>query len=147
MSESSIFDMMDNPNPPEPEGARTMVQVIYALYVVSFFYGITSVFGLTMAYLKRGDYTGTIYADHLTWLIRTFWFSILFSLISLAIILSNSLSLAYLMMGMTMGFWYSLPGAAILILCFTVIWFIYRVFKGMFAISKRKGFSNPKSFF
>jgi uncharacterized membrane protein len=125
MSDSPTIDMNGNPNQPEPEGARTMVQVIYALYAVSFFVGITSLVGVIIAHVKRSDYAGTIYADHLTWQIRSFWFAFLFGVIGMV----------------TIAF-----GIGFLILGLSAVWFIYRIVKGFLAVNDRKGFADPKSF-
>ncbi|MCF8480783.1 MAG: hypothetical protein K9H25_10160 [Rhodospirillum sp.] len=116
--------MDGNPTPPEPRGARTMVQVVYALYALSVFIGITGVVGVIIAHIKRDDYVGTIYADHMTWQIRTFWFCLILGVIGMV----------------TMTF-----GIGFLILGVSALWFIYRIVKGFLAVNDRKGFPDPKS--
>src|SRR5215472_12155645 len=43
--------------------------------------GIIGIAGLIVAYVKRDDAQGTWVASHLRWLIRTFWFSLLWGVI------------------------------------------------------------------
>jgi uncharacterized membrane protein len=46
--------------------------------------GLLGIAGLIVAYVKRGEAQGTWVASHLRWLIRTFWFSLLWGLIGVA---------------------------------------------------------------
>lgn len=60
---------------------RLNVQVVYALYLVSFVVGITGIIGLIMAYVNRGK--GPAWVDtHYTYAIRTFWIGLLYALIA-----------------------------------------------------------------
>ena len=43
--------------------------------------GIIGIAGVIVAYVKRGDARGTWLASHLRWLIRTFWYSLLWGVI------------------------------------------------------------------
>ena len=43
--------------------------------------GLVGIAGLIVAYVKRDDARGTWVASHLTWLIRTFWFSFLWGIV------------------------------------------------------------------
>ncbi|MGI9402662.1 MAG: DUF4870 family protein [Rhizobiaceae bacterium] len=63
------------------EPGRNNAQLIYILYFLSFVIGITVLIGLIMAYLNRGR-AGEIVETHYTWLIRTFWIGLLYSMIS-----------------------------------------------------------------
>lgn len=81
---------MTDPNfqPPATSGGegwfspgRLNVQVVYALYLVSFVVGITGFIGLIMAYVNRGK--GPAWVDtHYTYAIRTFWIGLLYALIA-----------------------------------------------------------------
>jgi uncharacterized membrane protein len=109
----------------DPEGARNIVTITYALYALSIVIGISSIVGVIIAHIKRSSYEGTVYADHMTWLIRTFWISFLLGVIGV----------------ITMYFLIGLP-----ILIAAAVWFIYRVVKGFLILSERKTFKDPRAF-
>ncbi|QLB13882.1 hypothetical protein A6A11_01770 [Bisgaardia hudsonensis] len=57
--------------------------VTYILFAIGIFTGgFITIIGLVLAYIKRKDVVGTIYHDHLTYLIRTFWISVIGSILS-----------------------------------------------------------------
>ena len=64
-------------NTPTPE-QRNYMYVIYGLYalgVISF--AMPTIIGAILAYVKRDDMRGTIYFDHIQFLLRTFWGSLI----------------------------------------------------------------------
>lgn len=64
-------------NTPTPE-QRNYMYVIYGLYalgVISF--AMPTIIGAIVAYVKRDDMRGTIYFDHIQFLLRTFWGSLI----------------------------------------------------------------------
>jgi uncharacterized membrane protein len=63
------------------------VKLVYGLYLVSVLVGITMLIGLVMAYLNRGQAAGTWAESHYTYQIRTFWIGLLYSLISVLLML------------------------------------------------------------
>ncbi|QJT09358.1 DUF4870 family protein [Oceanidesulfovibrio marinus] len=76
---------MDTPPPPPPveleSSLRNLTILIYVLYALSFFAGITLLIGVVVAYVKRPDTVRTIYYSHLSYLIRTFWWTLALSII------------------------------------------------------------------
>lgn len=94
---------------------------VYALYAVSLVFGITGVVGLIIAYIKRGEAAGTFYADHLNYLIRTFWWA-----------------LAAGVVGMLTLF----IGVGVLVLLAVTVWFIYRVVAGFIRFNDGKPVSK-----
>lgn len=64
---------------------RTMPAVVYALYLFGLTHGLTIIIGLIMAYVSR-DAAGPRMRSHYTFLIRTFWLSIVWFLIGGALI-------------------------------------------------------------
>lgn len=99
------------------QSGKTIAHVIYGLYATSIFIGITGLIGVIIAHVKRGDLRGTYLESHLTWQIRTFWFSLLWAVIGLITIF------AYI------GW---------LILLATGVWVIYRVVKGWLRLVDNK---------
>ena len=65
---------------------RALPAVVYALYILGLFHGLTLIIGLIMAYVLRGS-SGPLNASHYTYLIRTFWIALVAGLIGGAIML------------------------------------------------------------
>jgi uncharacterized membrane protein len=64
---------------------RTMPAVVYGLYLLGLTHGLTIIIGLIIAYASR-DSAGPRMRSHYTWQIRTFWLSIGWFLIGVALI-------------------------------------------------------------
>jgi uncharacterized membrane protein len=80
-------------------------------------FGLVGIVAVVICYVKRGEAQGTWVESHLRWLIRTFWFSLLWTVIG------------------WMFFWVLLivligPVIAVGIWALTAIWIIYRVVRG-----------------
>lgn len=113
---------------PLPTGAAL---VVYALFAVAAVIGIAShgfplfapLFGLigliaiVVAYVKRSEATGTWLASHFRWLIRTFWWSLLWAMIG---------GLVFVTLGLIL---IGIP-IALAIWAVDTIWVIYRVIRG-----------------
>lgn len=56
--------------------------IIAALYLASFVTGITGLVGIVLAHMWQGDRQADWMASHYTYLIRTFWFSFLASIVA-----------------------------------------------------------------
>ena len=72
--------MSQNQIGPELAPHTTFIMVIYILYLIGF-----SVIGVIMAYVKLGDVDGTLYGDHLRYLIKTFWIAFIGGIISVVL--------------------------------------------------------------
>ncbi len=72
--------MSQNRIGPELAPHTTFIMVIYILYLIGF-----SVIGVIMAYVKLGDVDGTLYGDHLRYLIKTFWIAFIGGIISVVL--------------------------------------------------------------
>src|SRR5436190_23458116 len=83
--------------------------------------GIIGIAGLIVAYVKRDDAQGTWVASHLRWLIRTFWFSLLWGFVGIV--------LFFTLIGIPF---------ALAIWAVTSIWVVYRVIKGFLAFQKNQ---------
>jgi uncharacterized membrane protein len=59
---------------------RALPAVVYALYILGLFHGLTLFIGLIMAYILRGG-AGPVMASHYTYLIRTFWIALIWFVI------------------------------------------------------------------
>ncbi|MDJ0930159.1 DUF4870 domain-containing protein [Breoghania sp.] len=66
------------------EPVRNNILLVSVLYLAAFVVGLSGLIGLVFAYLNRGK--STIWADsHYTYQICTFWISLLYVLISMAL--------------------------------------------------------------
>ncbi len=110
-----------------PVNAATLVYLLFAiavigalaahgLIVIAPLVGLAGVAGVIIAYVKRGEAQGTWVASHLTWLIRTFWWSLLWGLVGAILFVT--------LIGIPI---------AIAIFVATSIWGIYRVIRGFLA--------------
>jgi len=91
------------------QSLRSITQVVYLLYALSYFTGVTAIVGIIINYVKLEDVAGTWLESHFRWQIRTFWYGLLWAVI-----------------GAITAF--VLVGFAILFANF--VWIIYRIIKG-----------------
>lgn len=80
-------------------------------------FGLLGIVAVVIAYVKRGEAQGTWVASHLRWLIRTFWYSLLWGLVGGLFLVT----LGLILIGIPI---------ALLIWAIGSIWVIYRVIKG-----------------
>src|SRR5512143_1482632 len=88
---------------------KTLATVIYALYALSLFAGITAIVAIVLNYIKLDDARGTWLESHFRWQIRTFWWSVV---------------------------WFILVGW--IVLGVAGVWFIYRIAKGWLNLNDGK---------
>ena len=105
---------------PYREEPRTLTHVMYALHTLSFFSAfLFSVIAMFINLAKVGDLPDDFYRSHWRWQARTFWFSLLWFL------LTSPLFLAFV-----------LPGA---FAWFVIgLWYLYRCIRGWIAFSDRR---------
>jgi uncharacterized membrane protein len=96
-------------NPAEGSNAN----LIYILYLASLIVGVTSLIGVVMAYVYQDAAPAWVRAHH-RFQIRTFWIGLLYGVIG----------------GIT-----AFIGIGVLVLLFTVVWYIVRAVKGMQRVS------------
>ena len=99
-------------------GAAAVVGLVSSGFpLVAPLMGLIGIIGLIVAYVKRGDAAGTWLASHYRWLIRTFWFSLLWGLIGgLALVLLGLILIGF---PIAFGIWIA-----------TTIWVLYRLIRG-----------------
>ncbi|MCX5591600.1 DUF4870 family protein [Alcaligenes endophyticus] len=115
---------MDHSPKPELEqgvSLRILTHVSYGLFalgvVTAGLLTIATIAAIVLAYIKRSEASGTIYASHLDWLIKTFWWGLL---------------------------WYCVSGILTLLfigwigIFITTIWIIYRLIRGWLALLEGK---------
>lgn len=123
-----MTDMNTQPTPPRQtdqwlEPGKTNVQIVYFLYIAGMFIPILPLVGLIMAYINRGKAGGWV-DTHYTYVIRTFWISLLYILIATVLV--------FLLIG-------------ILLYIAVVIWIIVRCILGLQAAGRGEPVRNPES--
>ena len=112
MSEKTVA-----PDVVEMKLLKNLTQVVYILYALSYFAGITAIIGIIINYVKKEEVAGTWLESHFRWQIRTFWFGLLWAVIGAATAVI-------------------LIGFAILFANFC--WIIYRIVKGWLNLNDNK---------
>ena len=105
--------------------------LVYALFAIAALVGVAShgfplfapllglvgIVAVIVAYVKRGDAAGSWVASHFHWLIRTFWWSLLWALLGGLVLIT----LGLILIGIPIAYF---------IWAVDTIWVIYRVVKG-----------------
>ena len=125
------------PLPGRVEEDKVLPIVVYALYLLGFTNGLTFVVGLIVAYLNR-ETAGPINASHYTFAIRTFWLSIWWFLIGLAVFLVG-LPLSVLLIGIPM----LIAGGTIM--GAIGIFFVVRCIMGLVYLLKGEAYPRPRT--
>ena len=94
------------------ENDRTFAVVAYLLHLFGAVAGITSIAGLVVNYLKRDPYEELLDSHH-AWMIRSFWWAILWGVLGIITI--------FILVG-----W--------LVLFIVWVWYIYRHVRGLIAL-------------
>lgn len=106
------------------EKARNYLLIMYALNGAYFFtIFITPIVAVILAYVKQSEWEDSVYCDHVAYIIRTFWVSLLVFVISIPLIL--------------------LFGLGFVTLTLMGVWFAYRSVFGAWRIWQYQGV-NPK---
>ena len=121
---------------PDLRGVRpSLVQLTHVIYALHAFSVLTGIFGAAsvigaflvgwpsiiavfLNYVKRSDVAGTWLESHFRWQIRTFWFTLLWVLVAVAV----GLTIVGLLL------------TAVILIAVTV-WLVYRVARGWIALS------------
>jgi uncharacterized membrane protein len=131
-------------NEPVPSSREfTFLGIAYGLHVTGLFLMWPSFIGIIVDYIKRGDVEGTMLESHYTWLIRTFWWSLLWGSAilggMLAIIVPDALIVADLARtGDYLAIPWSIIGAGIggsIGLSVVWFWIVYRLIRGVIRLS------------
>lgn len=105
------------PNDGNGLSMRNLTHLIYGLFALGLLsggvFGVATIAAIVIAYLKRADAAGTLYANHFDWLIRTFWWGLLW------IVLSGLAT--FIFIGWLTGL-------------IALVWIVYRLVKGWLAL-------------
>ncbi|WP_237165179.1 DUF4870 family protein [Pandoraea vervacti] len=111
-------NIVNAPTEEQERALRKLTHVLYALYALFWLTGgVTAIVAIIINYVKRDDTIGTLYASHFTWQIRTFWWSVVWAVLGVA--------LAVVFIGFA-------------ILWVLGIWTLYRIVKGWLYLNDSK---------
>ncbi len=103
------------------DAAKTNALIAYALMVLGMFTGIFWIIGAIWAMVKKEDAQGTMFEDHYSNIITTFWWSLFLS------ILGFFLALVFVGYFLLLGVW---------------VWSIYKIIKGIAKITSNKAYNS-----
>lgn len=96
---------MQMPSDEKMESLKKITLLVYGLYALSYFAGITAIIGIVINYIKREEVAGTWLESHFRWQIRTFWFTFLWLIVyGLLIITIIGIPIAWIMIAL-LGLW------------------------------------------
>jgi len=116
-----MSDVTTTPSSPSPgtpsESTVQITHITYALYALGMVTGIFAIAGLIVAYIKRDDAVGTYLASHYSWLIRTFWWGVLWT---------------------TIGIILAIVAVGFIVLAVVWVWWVYRIIKGWLRLTEKR---------
>jgi uncharacterized membrane protein len=113
-------------NVPQPQPGVSSAQValiVYILYFISYFTGITALIGVIIAHVQVGQ-ADSFLRSHYQFQIRTFWIGVLYLVIGIL--------LTHFLIG-------------IVVLLWLFIWSLVRNVKGVLALNESKPIADPTS--
>ena len=102
-------------------GIAGAVSLVSAGLSIAPLFGLVGIVGLVIAYVKRGEAQGTWAASHFHWLIRTFWFGLLWAAVGWLLVLT--------LIGLPVS---------LVIWAVTSVWIVYRVIRGCLYLKDSK---------
>lgn len=99
------------------ESLKQVTTIVYALQAASFVLGITIFAAIIINYIKLDDVRGTWLESHFRWQIRTFWFTLLWTVVG------------FITFFVIVGYF---------ILIGVGLWMIYRIVKGWLRLNDGK---------
>ena len=114
------------------DGGRSVANVIYVLYIIGFFVGVTALIGVILAYVNRTS-ASSIFKSHMTFQIKIFsrgiivivLNTILYLVISALGIVSSAFSFALYIVPIGISVWW-------------LVWTIMAIAKGMGALGRQE---------
>lgn len=103
------------------DSAKTHALIAYALMAIGLFTGIFWIAGAVWAMLKKSDAQGTVFVDHYSNMISTFWWCLILSII---------------------GWVLMIVGVGWILLGFVWLYGIYKIVKGLVKITSNKPYHS-----
>jgi uncharacterized membrane protein len=94
---------------------KKVVQFVYVLFALSFFFPPLAIAGVIVCFLKRYETNDPLVRNHIEWQIQSFW---------------------WMTLGMLVGLITTFMFIGWLVMTGTAIWFLYRTIKGWLAYAE-----------
>ena len=114
---------------------KTLPVVVYVLYFLGLFHGITMIIGLIIAYAAR-DNAGPRMASHYTWLIRTFWVGV-GAFVAGCLLMLVGIPLSFILIGIPIV---ALGG---FLMAVSWVWCAVRLVLGVVHLSRDEAYPRP----
>ena len=125
----------------DEEGLRQMAMIAYGLLLAACFVGVTSIVAVIIAYIRREDARGTVWQSHYSNVIVIFW--VMFAVFVTGL-MTFPLALGLFFFKNFAWSWlsaFSLPVLFWLLICpLFVIWFLYRIIRGLIRASDNRAY-------
>ena len=99
------------------ESERTTLLIAYILHGLAVFNGITAIAGVIVNHLKAGETGSSFVGSHHRWLIRTFWWGLLWAFVCALLTMVFIGALGFLVLA---------------------VWWIFRIVRGVLNYTERK---------
>ena len=103
------------------EDAKNNALIAYILMVLGMFTGIFWIIGAVWAMVKKEDAVNTLYHDHYSNIVKTFWWGFFWTVLGIVL-------------------WVFFIGAVIMFIAW--VWAIYRIIKGLARLTSNKSFND-----
>jgi uncharacterized membrane protein len=117
---------------------RTILIVIYALFVLAIFNGFSAIVGVIIAYLKRDAARGTLWEGHFRNLVQVFWITLGVAVIALILLIEAAGGFIFTMATtdghpppLVIGWLIALVPVFWLGAVVFSIWYLYRTLRGL----------------
>jgi uncharacterized membrane protein len=101
----------------------SMALIVYVLYFVAYFVGVTAVVGVIIAHVQKGS-GDALLDSHYDFQIRTFWVGILYLIVGGVLV--------FVLVGFVVWAWW-------------FIWSLIRNIQGILALNEQRPIANPQS--
>lgn len=108
---------VNSTSPARVDDEKGKITLVYILQAIGFFVGLTFIAGVIVNYVQRSELHSDLAVSHSRWQIRTFWFSLLWTVVGSV--------LAFVFVGY-------------FILLGNLIWTLYRVIKGWIRLNSNE---------
>jgi len=112
-----------NPSPQPIIPTDSVALIVYVLYFIGYFTGITAIIGAVMAHIQV-DTAEPMLKTHYQFQIRTFWIGLLYLVVGFVLL--------FVLVGFLVLFWW-------------FIWSLFRNIKGVLALNEHRPIADPTS--
>lgn len=117
---------------------RTILLIIYGLFVLATFNGATAIVGVVLAYIKRDAARGTTWEGHFRNLIHVFWITLVAAIVAISILIEAFGGLAFSLFAtngnpppLLIGWLIALVPLFWLGAVLFFVWYLYRTLRGL----------------